>query len=1239
MIALPRQTADPPDRIAQCRFDFEVFADTGPLSTPERLLAAIRAELLPEIDATLAAHDGDCLLEHLVIDLGDHDATPDWHDLRARLRRQLTDALALGSAEPARPPQDQLTPKPAPNLVPLLRELAAAQAKPTDAPAPDTGAHALPDPTRPADADHFTRTAQPSPPDPTFPDTGTSADTLAQHPTGTTPATEPAPETPAPAHAAEGPPETPSAKSGDAPANATPASEHATDRPVSSAEAMPPSPDERPADQPPAHAADQRAPVRSGKDTAQGTVSRAPDHPADQQSEPRHPSTAYPGETPSPDLHKSPDQTPATPPAEGLDRPETSADHRPSSQKPPAAGREDPAPPHAAKTTDPTPDTPSPSHPEAPVPSASAESPAQGRQNRSGDQHLTPPPDPEPGTHAPDGQSPDRKTPLAQLAPSSSSSDDPDQSQGTTGPTDTTPSRTPAQSGTEDHPSAPDLRAQGAVTDDPVETGPDPDRTLPNAPQFGKHPGQPEGELHRSGSQDTASPAEPQGTPGQDPPDPKPQTAPAAPLPDLTTLWSDDPDAVAAALLALGPDEHAALLANLPPRADPMLRALLHPADAPAQPRTPLTPARETLLLALGMYPVHMRKRWPASTLPKTQPDAARTGADAPPSGQPATEQPAPVTPAQTHPVTDQALAAPMDAPAELGSKILKKTHNFNALQTDKLSTTLQTLLTASTDERTSTLRGATRDKPLTRALMLRLVRALVDPEAPLPMTVLAQRPPLNTASASSLRRALKTDPAAIERLGLPVLNHAINRLLPLTAEDLRNAIRQLGREARSPRAALRQVLQNLLTGTPVDLEAAASAPPPALPGTQTATPDPGQLPDAQIPSISDGTQSQPQDRSRSSDIPLQVSPPQTDPDVRARQTPTPDTHHLPKAYSPTKPLPSVDREPPGSTSSPTTLPLPTLPQADLATLLRKFPDLRPALEEMRAAPQPLSSALPRLFADLADAPALDRKRALQQLWSALPAPPEPAAFWAILMPLLGAPSPLDQLCAAAIAAAAPDPDDRPALTRLLASRFSQPHPLDRDADGLRISRQVHEALTGLLPAQDSPQSHEATTMLSHCAGLALFGPFLPRLFTALKLTDGKTLTDPARAAAVLARLTGFEGPRPPDPLERCLLALPPEVKLTWIDLDDADTTLTDSLLPAVIAHWGKLGQTSPEGLQEAFLRRDGTLTQDATGPRLNVAPKPFDVLLDGLPWALSPMRLPWMPAPLFVSWRDRDDL
>ncbi|HVY69435.1 MAG TPA: contractile injection system tape measure protein, partial [Verrucomicrobiae bacterium] len=95
----------------------------------------------------------------------------------------------------------------------------------------------------------------------------------------------------------------------------------------------------------------------------------------------------------------------------------------------------------------------------------------------------------------------------------------------------------------------------------------------------------------------------------------------------------------------------------------------------------------------------------------------------------------------------------------------------------------------------------------------------------------------------------------------------------------------------------------------------------------------------------------------------------------------------------------------------------------------------------------------------------------------------------------------------------------------------------------------------------------------------------------------------------------------PADPVETA----PP---LTQAQKDEADR-----MLEAVIANWGALKNTSPDGLRATFLQREGALRQVDDHWRLALARTGFDVLLDRLPWAISLIRLPWMPWRLQTDW------
>ncbi len=80
------------NRIGELEFRFDVNEASRQLGAPEKLLMAVRAELLEVIDSTLteaASDSNDIRIENLDIDLGAHPDPPDWQHVRATLGQQL----------------------------------------------------------------------------------------------------------------------------------------------------------------------------------------------------------------------------------------------------------------------------------------------------------------------------------------------------------------------------------------------------------------------------------------------------------------------------------------------------------------------------------------------------------------------------------------------------------------------------------------------------------------------------------------------------------------------------------------------------------------------------------------------------------------------------------------------------------------------------------------------------------------------------------------------------------------------------------------------------------------------------------------------------------------------------------------------------------------------------------------------------------------------------------------------
>ncbi|MFK7762661.1 MAG: contractile injection system tape measure protein [Roseobacter sp.] len=254
-----------------------------------------------------------------------------------------------------------------------------------------------------------------------------------------------------------------------------------------------------------------------------------------------------------------------------------------------------------------------------------------------------------------------------------------------------------------------------------------------------------------------------------------------------------------------------------------------------------------------------------------------------------------------------------------------------------------------------------------------------------------------------------------------------------------------------------------------------------------------------------------------------------------------------------------------------------------------------------------------------------------------------------------------------------PDPDKQIYAVRTMLARLMRLN--GPDATGLRAEAKM--ALSQMLieltaqgsgqsafpavPAQSSPQapieqtvhtfrrdiansgsarSEEEILHVTENAGLVMLHPYYTLLFDRLRIThDGQAL-DPDHLPRALGALHFLAGAAPlSDPLLCVLLGLDAMYPLPDAEPPDGDAeVLMDGLLRSVIERWGKLGATSPDALRQTFIQRTGSLRFNETGAWLRVAPGPFDMLLDSLPWRLSPVAMRWMPLPCFVSWREDDN-
>jgi hypothetical protein len=159
-------------------------------------------------------------------------------------------------------------------------------------------------------------------------------------------------------------------------------------------------------------------------------------------------------------------------------------------------------------------------------------------------------------------------------------------------------------------------------------------------------------------------------------------------------------------------------------------------------------------------------------------------------------------------------------------------------------------------------------------------------------------------------------------------------------------------------------------------------------------------------------------------------------------------------------------------------------------------------------------------------------------------------------------------------------------------------------------------------------------------AGLVLLHPFLDRFFNNLGLVKNGSFTDMYSHQKSLYLLhylsTGeLKGPEHELVTAKVICAYPLHKPVEkYIELTGDEINEANELLVNVIGQWDVLKNSSPEGLREGFLQRNGKYTAKNEKGCLYVESHAIDILLDHLPWNIHIVKLPWMIDPLWVEWR-----
>ena len=203
-----------------------------------------------------------------------------------------------------------------------------------------------------------------------------------------------------------------------------------------------------------------------------------------------------------------------------------------------------------------------------------------------------------------------------------------------------------------------------------------------------------------------------------------------------------------------------------------------------------------------------------------------------------------------------------------------------------------------------------------------------------------------------------------------------------------------------------------------------------------------------------------------------------------------------------------------------------------------------------------------------------------------------------------------------------------------------QAETIDRDLEKIVTgSEHAQAGETEAPPVQDEDDDGD-NVLYSKNAGIVILHPFLERFFGTLGLLNEdanfNSAADRVRAIHLLYYLArGSESPAEHELLlEKVLCGWPIDAPLEKeLELIQTERTESEVLLASVIEYWGRLGNTSPDGLREGFLQREGRLVRDAGRWELTVEQRGVDVLLSALPWSLHRIDLPWMASSLYIDW------
>ncbi|EON78226.1 hypothetical protein ADIS_1423 [Lunatimonas lonarensis] len=193
-----------------------------------------------------------------------------------------------------------------------------------------------------------------------------------------------------------------------------------------------------------------------------------------------------------------------------------------------------------------------------------------------------------------------------------------------------------------------------------------------------------------------------------------------------------------------------------------------------------------------------------------------------------------------------------------------------------------------------------------------------------------------------------------------------------------------------------------------------------------------------------------------------------------------------------------------------------------------------------------------------------------------------------------------------------------------------------RSDESINFPNQVSGTKSSLQNESDKDTGIQAQLPLSN-AGLILLHPFLPAFFSDVGVINEKQEFVDSHLAVHLLNYVATGNHQPYEfelGFEKFLTGWRQGYPYTRnVVLRESQREKADKLLESLLKNWKRLKNTGKDTLRAEFLQRSGKLVEEPGHYRLIVERKTQDILLEGLPYSLGVVKLPWQKKLIFIEW------